>query len=83
MKEKIINLVRDEISQFHVFVDDVYVSTEEGKDILNIVLDSPNTIDLKLITETSRVINKLIDDNQVLDDNIYEVDIYSKEKGDD
>ena len=82
MKEKIINLVRDEISQFHVFVDDVYVSTEEGKDILNIVLDSPNTIDLKLITEASRVINKLIDDNQVLDDNIYEVDIYSKEKGD-
>ena len=83
MKEKIINLVRDEISQFHVFVDDVYVSTEEGKDILNIVLDSPNTIDLKLITEASRVINKLIDDNQVLDDNIYEVDIYSKEKGED
>ena len=83
MKEKIINLVRDEIPQFHVFVDDVYVSTEEGKDILNIVLDSPNTIDLKLITEASRVINKLIDDNQVLDDNIYEVDIYSKEKGDD
>ena len=83
MKEKIINLVRDEISQFYVFVDDVYVSTEEGKDILNIVLDSPNTIDLKLITEASRVINKLIDDNQVLDDNIYEVDIYSKEKGDD
>ncbi len=83
MKEKVINLVRDEISQFHVFVDDVYVSTEEGKDILNIVLDSPNTIDLKLITEASRVINKLIDDNQVLDDNIYEVDIYSKEKGDD
>ena len=83
MKEKVINLVRDEIFQFHVFVDDVYVSTEEGKDILNIVLDSPNTIDLKLITEASRVINKLIDDNQVLDDNIYEVDIYSKEKGDD
>ena len=83
MKEKISDLVGDEISQFHVFVDDVYVSTEEGKDILNIVLDSPNTIDLKLITEASRVINKLIDDNQVLDDNIYEVDIYSKEKGDD
>ena len=83
MKEKITNLVGDAISEFHVFVDDVYVSTEEGKDILNIVLDSPDTIDLKLITEASRVINKLIDDSQALDDNIYEVDIYSKEKGDD
>lgn len=82
MKDKIINLVGDAISKFHVFVDDVYVSTEEGKDILNIVLDSHDTIDLKLITEASRVINKLIDDNHVLDDNIYEVDIYSKEKGD-
>ena len=39
-------------------------------------------IDLNLITEASRIINKLIDQNQVLDDDIYEVDIYSKEKGD-
>ena len=81
MKEKIINLVRGEISQFYVFVDDVYVSTEEGKDILNVVLDSHDMIDLNLITEASRIINKLIDDNHVLEDNIYEVDIYSKEKG--
>ena len=49
--------------------------------ILNIVLDSSITIDLNLITEASRVINKIIDQNQVLDDDIYEVDIYSKEKG--
>ena len=56
-------------------------STEEGKQILNIVLDSEEVIDLNLITEASRIINKLIDQNQVLDDDIYEVDIYSKEKG--
>ena len=81
MKEKIINLVRDEIQKLNVFVDDVFVSTEEGKQILNIVLDSEEVIDLNLITEASRIINKLIDQNQVLDDDIYEVDIYSKEKG--
>ena len=62
-------------------MDDVFVSTEEGKQILNIVLDSEEVIDLNLITEASRIINKLIDQNQVLDDDIYEVDIYSKEKG--
>ena len=33
-----------------------------------------------LITEASRVINKVIDKNNILDDDIYEVDIYSKEK---
>ena len=81
MKEKIITLVEEDIKKLGVFVDDIFVSTEEGKDILNIVLDSDNTIDLKLITEASRIINKLIDNNHVLEDNIYEVDIYSKEKG--
>ena len=83
MKEKIIQLVSEEIRPLDVFVDDVFVSTEEGKKLLNIVLDSSITIDLDLITEASRRINKLIDKNQILDDDIYEVDIYSKEKGDD
>ena len=81
MKEKISDLVGNEIEKLNVFVDDVFVSTEEGKQILNIVLDSEELIDLNLITEASRIINKLIDQNQVLDDDIYEVDIYSKEKG--
>lgn len=82
MKEKIINLVGSAIQEYNVFVDDVFVSTEEGKKALNIVLDSDQVIDLNLITKASRVINKLIDQNHVLDDDIYEVDIYSKEKGD-
>ena len=81
MKEKISDLVGNEIEKLNVFVDDVFVSTEEGKQILNIVLDSEEVIDLNLITEASRIINKLIDQNQVLDDDIYEVDIYTKEKG--
>ncbi len=81
MKEKISDLVGNEIQKLNVFVDDVFVSIEEGKQILNIVLDSEEVIDLNLITEASRIINKLIDQNQVLDDDIYEVDIYSKEKG--
>ncbi|HIR49345.1 MAG TPA: hypothetical protein IAB35_05135 [Candidatus Faecimonas gallistercoris] len=83
MKRQIIDLVGDKIQDLDVFVDDVFVSVEEGKKILNIVLDSSITIDLDLITEASRRINKLIDKNQILDDDIYEVDIYSKEKGDD
>ncbi len=82
MKEKIVPLVEEDIHGLNVFVDDVFVSTEEGKKILNIVLDSEEVIDLNLITKASRIINKLIDQNQVLDDDIYEVDIYSKEKGD-
>ena len=84
MKEKIIDLVSDHLGEFQVYIDDVFVSMEEGKEILNIVLDSDvGIIDLNLITEASRVINQIIDKNNVLDDDIYEVDIYSKEKGED
>ena len=84
MKEKIIDLVSDYLGEFQVYIDDVFVSVEEGKKILNIVLDSNiGIIDLNLITEASRVINQIIDKNNVLDDDIYEVDIYSKEKGED
>ena len=84
MKEKIIDLVSDHLGEFQVYIDDVFVSVEEGKKILNIVLDSDvGIIDLNLITEASRVINQIIDKNNVLDDDIYEVDIYSKEKGED
>ena len=84
MKEKIIDLVSDHLGEFQVYIDDVFVSVEEGKKILNIVLDSNvGIIDLNLITDASRVINQIIDKNNVLDDDIYEVDIYSKEKGED
>ena len=40
MKDKITNLVGEKIEKLNVFVDDVFISTEEGKKILNIVLDS-------------------------------------------
>lgn len=84
MKEKIIDLVSDHLGKFQVYIDDVFVFVEEEKKILNIVLDSNvGIIDLNLITEASRVINQIIDKNNVLDDDIYEVDIYSKEKGED
>ena len=55
---------------------------EEGKKIFNVVLDSDRVIDLNLITEASRIINKILDMNEEILDNCDVVDIYSKEKGD-
>ena len=81
VKDKIIALVDEGIKDLGVFVDDVYTSTEEGKDILNIVLDSSMVIDLNKVTEASRIINKLLDSSDLVGENIYEVDIFSKEKG--
>ena len=81
MKDKIANLVDESIKDVNVFVDDAYTSTEEGKKIFNIVLDSDEVIDLNKVTEASRIINKIMDKNESLLDDIDELDIFSKEKG--
>ena len=80
MKEKVDHLVGEAIKEFNVFVYDVFIDTEEGKKRFNVVLDSSEVIDLNRITEASRIINKILDQSDLLED-IDEVDIYSKEKG--
>ena len=82
MKEKIANLVDEAIKDLNVFVDDAYLDSEEGKKIFNIVLDSDEVIDLNRITEASRIINKIMDENSSLLEDADELDIFSKEKGD-
>lgn len=82
MKEEVEKLVGDSIKDLDVYIDDVYTTTEEGKKLFNIVLDSNQVIDLNKITEASRIINKLIDDAKLLPTDIDELDIFSKEKGD-
>ena len=82
MKEKIENLVNDSIKDLNVFVDDAFIDTEEGKKRFNIVLDSEDVIDLNRITKASRIINKIMDENESLLQDADELDIFSKEKGD-
>ena len=82
MKEKISSLVDDKIKELNVFVDDAFISEEEGKKIFNIVLDSEEIIDLNKITDASRIINKLMDENVSLLEDADELDSFSKEKGD-
>ena len=81
MKEQVRELVDKEIESLNVFVDDAFVSTEEGKKLFNIVLDSEEVIDLNKITEASRIINKIMDNHEEVLGDIDELDIYSKEKG--
>ena len=80
MKEKVSNLVDESINELNVFVDDAFISEEEGKKIFNIVLDSEEVIDLNKVTEASRIINKIMDSSDLLKE-VDELDIYSKEKG--
>ena len=82
MKEQVAELVNESINELGVFVDDAYISNEEGRKIFNIVLDSEEIIDLNKITDASRIINKIMDKNAKLLDDADELDIFSKEKGD-
>ena len=81
MKKQVQELLNDSIKELNVFVDDAFISEEEGKKVYNIVLDSEEVIDLNKITEASRIINKIMDTNNNLPKDIDELDIYSKEKG--
>ena len=81
MKEQVAELVNDSIKELNVFVDDAFISEEEGKKLFNIILDSDKVIDLNRITKASRIINKIMDKNKSLLKDIDELDIYSKEKG--
>ena len=81
MKEQVAELVNDSIKELNVFVDDAFISEEEGKKLFNIILDSEEVIDLNRITKASRIINKIMDKNKSLLKDIDELDIYSKEKG--
>ena len=76
------NLVNDKIKDLNVFVEDAYISNQEGKKIFNIVLDSNETIDLNKITDASRIINEIMDKEENILKDIDELDIFSKEKGD-
>ena len=81
MLEKIKALVDEEIKDLNVHVDDSFMSNEEGKKVLNIVLDSEDIIDLNKVTDASRIINKIMDAHEELLQDCDELDIYSKEKG--
>ena len=81
MKDKVINKVNPAIEKLNMFVSDVYVSTEENIKNLNIELDSDEVIDVKRVTEASKIINPIIDELDLIDGE-YILDIHSKEKGD-
>ena len=81
MKDKVKKLINPVVESLELFVSDVYYSNEEGVKTLNIELDSDIVIDVNRITEATKLINPVMDDNNLCDD-VDVLDIHSKEKGD-
>ena len=80
MKEKVEALLKDVLDELNLFVSDAYYSEEEGVKALNIELDSDDIIDVERITEATKVINPIMDQEELTKD-IDVLDIHSKEKG--
>lgn len=80
MEERVKSLVDDKIKDLNLFVSSVFYSTEEGIKTLNIELDSDDVIDVNKITEATKIINPIMDENNLCND-IDVLDIHSKEKG--
>lgn len=81
MLEKIKYLVNTKLEDLNMEVCDAYTEEVEQKIILNIEVDSNEVIDLNKVTAASRIINDILDKEKTILENIDELDIYSKKKG--
>lgn len=82
MKEKIIELAKDELEKLEIFIDDVYTEKEGKVTTMYIVLDTKKEefIDLDTVVKATEILNEVVDKNHLVED-IDVLDIYAKEKG--
>ena len=76
MEEKIKNLIKEPLNEKNFVVDSI--NFEKGN--LNIILDSASIIDLDRIVEVSKIVNEILDKEDIIKEK-YVLDISSKEKG--
>lgn len=77
MEEKLRLILTKPLNDIGLIIDEITFK----KDTLYIVLDSDDLIDLDRITTASKLINKILDEEDIIKDK-YLLDISSKEKGD-
>lgn len=77
MEEKLRLILTKPLNDIGLVIDKITFK----KDTLYIVLDSDDLIDLDRITTASKLINKILDEEDIIKDK-YLLDISSKEKGD-
>lgn len=80
MKDKVIKALGDKLDKYKVFVDDVFEEMEGNNHYLKVVVDADFVIDSDLIYEVSSIIDKVVDELDLIKDS-YILDIYTKEKG--
>lgn len=73
-------LIKEPMNELEIIVDDIYFYEKSKNKFLTIILDKVAGIDMDLIVEASKIINKIVDGmNFPCED--YVLDIMSKERG--
>ena len=81
MEEKLINIINPKIKELNVWVDSIKIEKEEDEQYLRIALDADFIIDLNTVVKATRIINPILDKEELDFDN-YMLDVYAKPKGD-
>ena len=74
--ENIKKALKEPLKELNVWVDDIKYFNK----VLYITLDSDSIIDIDKVVEATKVINKILDDNDFIKEK-YLLDVSSKEKG--
>ena len=80
MEEQLKKVINPKIEEFNIWVDSVVVEKEDNETFLRIALDADYIIDLNTVVKATRIINPIIDKEDIGIDN-YMLDVYAKPKG--
>lgn len=81
MKEKVIELIGDNLSTLNVHVDDVIYEKEGRTNYLRVVIDADFIIDIDKVVEATKIIDPIVEKANLIEEE-YILDVYAKSKGD-
>ena len=82
MEERVKELLNPNLKDLNVVVDSCVLEHEENNLFLRICLDSDEILDLNKIVEATKIINPIMDKEDLIKDK-YVLEVYGKSKGSD
>ena len=80
IEDKVRKLIEEPISKMGISIDNITYLKEGNNYFLRIIIDRDKIIDLDTVVEVTKIINPILDANEITKDS-YILDISSKEKG--
>ena len=83
MQEKLEKLkvkLQESLDSEEIIVDDITYEKKAKYNFLTITLDKIGGIDLEMIVEATKIVDKIVDDANITDDSFI-MDVISKERG--